>query len=108
MCVPGKLFQPSPMFKVKAVACPSEAPFRLSFLRETKLEMLVRDQHLLRTLVNYGRKKLYNLCLREDFSYVCESTVNIKAGEEIITNYHHYHYQALTILVLIESGMTFG
>jgi len=30
---------------------------------------------------------------REDFSYVCTSTVLIPAGEEIVTNYHHYHYQ---------------
>ena len=30
---------------------------------------------------------------REDFSYVCEATIPIKAGEEIVTNYHHYHYQ---------------
>ena len=30
---------------------------------------------------------------REDFSYVCEATVLIPAGEEIVTNYHHYHYQ---------------
>jgi len=30
---------------------------------------------------------------REDFSYVCQSTVLIPAGEEIVTNYHHYHYQ---------------
>ena len=30
---------------------------------------------------------------REDFSYVCEATVTIPAGEEIVTNYHHYHYQ---------------
>jgi hypothetical protein len=32
---------------------------------------------------------------REDFSYVCEATVVIKAGEEIVTNYHHYHYQVM-------------
>ena len=30
---------------------------------------------------------------REDFSYVCQATVLIPAGEEIVTNYHHYHYQ---------------
>ena len=30
---------------------------------------------------------------RDDFSYVCESTLFIPAGEEIVTNYHHYHYQ---------------
>ena len=30
---------------------------------------------------------------REDFSYVCQATVVIPAGEEIVTNYHHYHYQ---------------
>ena len=30
---------------------------------------------------------------RDDFSYVCEATIFIPAGEEIVTNYHHYHYQ---------------
>ena len=30
---------------------------------------------------------------RDDFSYVCEATIVIPAGEEIVTNYHHYHYQ---------------
>ena len=30
---------------------------------------------------------------RDDFSYVCESTVGIAQGQEIVTDYHHYHYQ---------------
>ena len=30
---------------------------------------------------------------RDDFSYVCESTVFIAEGQEIVTDYHHYHYQ---------------
>ena len=30
---------------------------------------------------------------REDFSYVCRATATIKKGEEIVTSYHHYHYQ---------------
>jgi len=29
---------------------------------------------------------------RDDFSYICESTVNTVAGSEIVTSYHHYYY----------------
>ena len=29
---------------------------------------------------------------RDDFSYVCEATVHIPAGTEIVTSYHHYYY----------------
>jgi hypothetical protein len=29
---------------------------------------------------------------RDDFSYVCEATVPIKAGSEILTSYHHYYF----------------
>jgi len=29
---------------------------------------------------------------KDDFSYVCESTVSIKKGDEIVTSYHHYYY----------------
>ncbi len=27
------------------------------------------------------------------FRYVCEATTFIPEGEEIVTSYHHYHYQ---------------
>ncbi|TRY75492.1 hypothetical protein TCAL_08645 [Tigriopus californicus] len=30
---------------------------------------------------------------REDFSYVCQATTLIHEGQEIVTSYHHYHYQ---------------
>ncbi|XP_023348143.1 protein msta isoform X2 [Eurytemora carolleeae] len=29
---------------------------------------------------------------RDDFSYVCEATVPIAAGSEIVTSYHHYYF----------------
>jgi len=29
---------------------------------------------------------------RDDFSYICESTVLTSAGNEIVTSYHHYYY----------------
>ena len=41
---------------------------------------------------------------REDFSYVCTSTVLIPAGEEIVTNYvrvHHMFSRILSFLFLI-------
>ena len=29
---------------------------------------------------------------RDDFSYICEATVKIAEGSEIVTSYHHYYY----------------
>ncbi len=75
MFVPGKLFQLSVMIVGKAGAYLAEALFRCSTLgyapglthkHYTRLERLNRNKHssLLRTFVNYGRKKFYNIGCR--------------------------------------------
>jgi hypothetical protein len=69
--LPGKQLQPSLMFVSKAKACPSKTPFRFSPLgqvprlthkRWPMLEKPAMDKHssLLRTFVNYERKKVCN------------------------------------------------
>ncbi len=69
--LPGKQLQPSLMFVSKAKAYPSKTPFRFSLLGQTSglthkhwpmLERPAMDKHfsLLRTLVNYERKKVCN------------------------------------------------
>jgi hypothetical protein len=68
----GKPFQSSLIFAGKAAAYPSGVPKRTSPLdkalgfthrHQTRLESLARDIHysLLRTIVNYGRNKFYNI-----------------------------------------------
>ncbi len=72
MFVSGKHFQDRLLFLSKARAYLSEAPFMCSTLaqapgrthkHQTKLEMSARDKHsgILRTFVNYDRKKVYNI-----------------------------------------------
>ncbi len=64
-------FVPSLIYKSKTGACPSDAPFRLSTVEEalscsrkyhTRLVRLGRkNTGLMRTCINYSRKKIYNL-----------------------------------------------
>ncbi len=73
MFVPARAFQPSLMFVSMAGAYPCEDLFRCSTLEwtpglthkhnRTGLERPVRDKHtsLLRTIVNYRRKKVYSI-----------------------------------------------
>jgi hypothetical protein len=69
--LPGKQLQPSLMFVSKAKAYPSETPLRCSPLGQVPrlihkhwpmLERPAMDKHssLLRTFVNYERKKVFN------------------------------------------------
>jgi hypothetical protein len=73
MFVHGKLFHPCLMFVSKVVAYMSGAPEMNPTLGQapspthkylTRLERLACDKptSLLRTFVNYGRKKFYNMC----------------------------------------------
>ena len=89
MLVPGKLFQPSLVFVGKAGAYPSEAPlyFRLlALLANFRLGWKNRDERssLLRTLVNYDRKKFYSffLSLFGKFSFICELVKNVELTEK--------------------------
>jgi hypothetical protein len=68
--VPAKPFQLSIMFMIKDGVYLTEAPFMCSTLEKApaqkqlnRLKKLARDEHarLLRKLVNYGRKKFYNI-----------------------------------------------
>ncbi len=61
--VPGKIFHPSLMFVSKAGAYPRRCLTRVDPRLAHKQELLTRDKHssLLGTLVNYGRKKFYNI-----------------------------------------------
>jgi hypothetical protein len=63
--VPDEPFQPSLIFASKAGTYLSEVIYGLTRKRLTRLERLARDKHssFLKTLVNYGRKKFYNIGL---------------------------------------------
>ncbi len=72
MFVSGKAFQPKEMFVGKAKSLPKWSNFGFSPLgqalgltctQKTKIEKLASDKHssLLRTFVNYDRKKFHNI-----------------------------------------------
>ncbi len=72
MFVHRKPFQPSLMFVGKArslpesgvlFGCSTQVGYSLTHKHQSRLERLARDKHssLLRTFVNYGRKKFYNV-----------------------------------------------
>jgi len=44
------------------------------------------------SLMSHACIPLVKIVTRDDFSYVCEATVKIPQGSEIVTSYHHYYY----------------
>lgn len=45
------------------------------------------------SLMSHSCSANTKITTREDFSYICKATTAVKKGEEIVTSYHHYHYQ---------------
>ncbi len=78
-------FQPSLMFATKATAFPNGASplsgkvLGLTLQHKTRLERLARDKHSspLGALVNYGRKKFYNIGPRCHFLNLFSSSLTL-------------------------------
>ncbi len=106
MFVPGKPFQPSLRLSDKADSTLEQAPgVTLKFL--TRLERLAWGKHysLLRTFVNYGLKKLYNIGLKSTTMYQqCMTVKNNVKGFPFASPSHTHLLEKLAILKMGEKS----
>jgi len=104
--VPGKPFQPSLRLSNEAEAYPSQAPLSCSTLGQAPdVTHKKIGIGLLRTFVNYVRKKLYNVGPKSTMVYQqCMSVKNNVKGFPLVSSSHTFLQEKLAILKVGEKS----